>query len=309
MASRLDRLTRRPVAAAVAGAAFIATSAVLVRASDGSPATVAVWRCVYALPLLWLLSAYEERRLGPRPRRDRRLTAIAGLCLALDLVLWHYAIEAVGAGLATVLGNLQVLIVGFAAWLIFKERLDRHIVIALPVVLGGVVLISGLLGSNAYGDNPVLGVVFGALGSTAYAAFLLILRHSSSDLRRIAGPLFDATLAAAFGSVVIGALIGDLDLVPSWPSHGWLGLLAFTSQVVGWLLITISLPRLAAALTSMLLLLQPVGALGLGALIYDEAPSSLQIAGVVLILAGVVFSARGRRRGPREVATPEVAAD
>ena len=32
-------------------------------------------------------------------------------------MFWHHAIEAVGAGLATVLGNLQVIIVGFFAWL------------------------------------------------------------------------------------------------------------------------------------------------------------------------------------------------
>jgi len=198
--------------------------------------------------------------------------------------------------------------VGFVAWLIFKERLDRHILIALPIVLTGVVLISGFIGSGAYGDDPVLGVVFGALASTAYAGFLLTLRHGSSDLRRVAGPLFDATLAAAIGSVLIGLVIGDVDLVPSWPSHGWIGLLALSSQVIGWLLITISLPRLPAALTSMLLLLQPVGALGLGALIYEESPSLLQIAGVVLILAGVVFSASGRRWS-RDAPTPEVAAD
>jgi drug/metabolite transporter (DMT)-like permease len=308
MASRLDHLTKRPVAVAVAGATIIATSGVLVRAADASPATVAVFRCLYALPLLWLFSATEDRRLGPRPRRDRRLAGIAGVCLAVDLVLWHYTIEAVGAGLATVLGNLQVLIVGFAAWLILKERLDRHILIALPIVLGGVVLISGFIGSDAYGDNPALGVILGALASAAYAGFLLVLRHGSSDLRRIAGPLFDATLAAMLGSVAIGLVMGDLDLVPSWPSHGWLAVLALSSQVVGWLLITTSLPRLAAALTSMLLLLQPVGALALGALIYDEAPSILQIVGVVLILAGVAFSASGRRRS-RVAPTPEVAAD
>lgn len=308
MARRLDYLTKRPVAAAVAGATFIAASGVLVRAADASPATVAVFRCLYALPLLWLFSANEDRRLGPRPRHDRRLAGIAGLCLALDLVLWHYAIDAVGAGLATVLGNLQVLIVGFAAWLIFKERLDRRILIALPIVLTGVVFISGFIGTGAYGENPWLGVVFGALGSTAYAGFLLVLRHGSSDLRRVAGPLFDATVAAVIGSVAIGLAIGDLDLVPSWPSHGWLAILALGSQVIGWLLITISLPRLAAALTSMLLLLQPVGALALGALIYDEAPSFLQIAGVVLILSGVVFSASGRRPS-KDAPTPEVAAD
>ena len=47
-----------------------------------------------------------------------------------------------------------------------------------------------------------------------------------------------------------GTLIGDADLVPSWPAHVWLLILALSSQVLGWLLISASLPRLPAALTS-----------------------------------------------------------
>ena len=77
-----------------------------------------------------------------------------------------------------------------------------------------------------------------------------------------------------------GALIGEADLVPAWPAHGWLVVLAITSQVVGWLLISASLPRLPAAQTSLLLTLQPVGSVLLGVLIFAEAPSALQLVGV-----------------------------
>ncbi len=85
-------------------------------------------------------------------------------------------------------------------------------------------------------------------------------------------------------------MIGDARLVPSWPSAGWLVLLALTSQVLGWLLITISLPRLPAALTSLLLTVQPVGSVALGALILGEAPSALQFVGVVLVLCGLLVA-------------------
>ena len=66
-------------------------------------------------------------------------------------MFWHHAIEAVGAGLATVLGNLQVIIVGFFAWLLLGERPSRATLLALPIVLAGVILISGVVGSDAYG--------------------------------------------------------------------------------------------------------------------------------------------------------------
>jgi drug/metabolite transporter (DMT)-like permease len=288
-------LTGRPTLAAAAGAACIASSATLVRLADVEPATAAVFRCLYALPVLGLLMLREDRRYGPRTRHERLLAFGAGVFFAIDLVLWHHAIASVGAGIATVLGNLQVVFVGVIAWWLLHERPSPRLVAAVPVVLVGVVLISGVVGSGAYGDDPVLGVVYGLGTSVAYAGFLLLLRHGSRDLRRVAGPLFDATLVGALLSAAMGPVAGGLDLVPSWPAHGWLVTLALTSQVVGWLLIAVSLPRVAAALTSVILLLQPVASVGLSAAVLDERPSSVQLLGCAIVLAGVVAATAGRR--------------
>ena len=52
---------------AIAGALTIAFSSILVRLSHTSPSTSAIFRCVYALPLLALLALREDRRLGGRP--------------------------------------------------------------------------------------------------------------------------------------------------------------------------------------------------------------------------------------------------
>ena len=116
------RLHDRPVLAALAGALAISFSGILFVAADVSPATGATYRCLLALPLLWPLSWLEDRKYGPRPLRQRALAWLAGVFFALDLILWHEGIEQVGAGLATVLGNLQVVFVGLLAWAILGER-------------------------------------------------------------------------------------------------------------------------------------------------------------------------------------------
>jgi drug/metabolite transporter (DMT)-like permease len=275
------------VLAGLGGATAIAFSAVLVRLAKESPSTAAVFRCAYAVPLLAVLAWREARRYGPRPHRDRWIGAVAGVLFTADLILWHHSIADVGAGLATVLGNLQVVLVAFAAWAVLGERPERRLVVAVPVVFTGAVMISGVLESGGYGRDPVLGTVYGLLTTVAYSAFILVLRQINRDLRRPAGPLLDATLASAVVSAAAGAMLGEVDLVPSWPAHGWLALLAVTSQVLGWMLISVSLPRLPAALTSVLLLVQPVGAVALGVLILDERPSTLQLAGVAVVLAGI----------------------
>jgi drug/metabolite transporter (DMT)-like permease len=303
-----DALARRPVMAAALGAMSIAFSGILVRLANVEPATAAIFRCAYALPALGLIAYLERRAYGPRPAAQVRLAMLAGVFLALDLVIWHHTIALVGAGLATVLGNTQVVIVAFLAWLILGEKPPRRTLLALPVVLVGVVLISGVVGTGAYGTNPLLGVVLGIVVGIVYGTFLLVLRRGNSDIRRPAGPLFDATLVGALASLVIGLPLREVNLVPSWPAHGWLLTLALTSQVVGWLIISVSLPRLPAALTSVVLTLQPVGSVVLAMLLLGEAPSIVQLLGAATILAGLVLATLRLRGEPRRrpIAEPEI---
>ena len=296
-----------PVLAAALGALAIAFSAILVREANVPPASAAIFRCAYALPPLALLAWMERRAYGPRPLAQRRLAMIAGIFFAIDLVVWHHTIEYVGAGLATVLGNTQVLIVAVLAWILLGEQPNRRLLASLPVALVGVVLISGVVGSEPYGSNPVLGVITGVVTGIAYSGFLLVLRRGNADLRRPAGPLFDATLVGAVASLLMGLPLHEVQLLPTWPAHLWLILLALSSQVVGWLLISVSLPRVPAALTSVVLTLQPVGSVLLSMVLLAEAPSAFQLLGAALILAGLVLAtmrARGNERRP--VAQPEI---
>ena len=288
----------KPVLAVLVGAVTIAFSGILFRLSHVSASTGAFYRCVFALPPLWLLTRRERRRYGPPQRRAVMLAWLAGAFFAADLVLWHNGIEQVGAGLATVLGNTQVVMVGLLAWAILGERPHRSSLTAIPIVAFGVLLISGVLESGAYGKNPGLGVLYGVTTAVAYSGFLLALREGSRDLRRPAGPLSTATFAAAIGCALIGIAVGDLDLTPSWAAIGWLILLGLSSQFLGWLLISTSLPRLPAVTTSILLTFQPVCSVIFAALIVNESPSWLQLAGAGCILIGLVTATIGRREAP-----------
>ena len=254
------------------------------------PATAALFRCLYALPFLGVLAWVEWRRFGRVGRRELRLAWIAGLFFAADLELWHHAIAAVGAGLSTVIANLQVVVVGVVAWVVLGERPSRRVGAAVPIALVGVVLISGAIGGDVYGDRPVLGAILSLLTALAYAGFLLTLRAANTDLRRPAAPLFHATISSALALAAVGVVLAELEL-PGWAAHGWLLVLGVSAQVVGYLAISISLPRLPAVVTSILLLVQPVLSVGVAALIVDERPSPSQLAGVALVVVGVLIAA------------------
>jgi drug/metabolite transporter (DMT)-like permease len=284
--------TRRPMLTAILGAASISSSGILVTLAGAGPITTAFFRCALALPVLALLAILEQRRLGPRPLATRLSAMTAGVFLAVDLVLWNHAIADVGAGVATVLGNLQVLFVAVFAWLVLRERPGRQYLVMLPVVMVGVVLVAGMVGGHASGVSPLAGIGFGVGTSAAYACFLLILRSSSGQTPHVAGQLADATVGATAGAALIGLLLGGFQLDIGWRSFGWLLLLALLSQTVGWLLITSSLPKLPAAISSLLLLLQPAAAMVLADIVLGERPTLFQDAGALLVCLGVLAAAR-----------------
>ncbi len=286
----LAPIARRPRLAALLGALFIAFSGIFYRFAEVSPATATVFRCLYGLPVLVAVAWLERRRYGPLPGTVVRLSIIAGVFFAGDLLSWHHAVDAVGAGLATVLGNMQVLVVGLVAWLLFGERPPRSAIVALPIVLGGAILISGIVGTGAYGANPPLGVVLGTVTAFAYAGYLLVIRQGGRDLRRPAGPVAISTASTMIVAVLFGVVSGELNPVPSWPSHGWLALVGLTSQSIGYLVISISLPRLPAALVSIILLAQPVATVLLARVTLAEQPSPEQLLGVALVIGGIAVA-------------------
>ena len=287
-----------PRSAAVAAAVGISMAAIIFVLSGASPSTAVVFRCLYALPVLGWLMRREDRVYGPRPWRARRWALLAGVFFAGDLLLFHHAILAIGAGLGTVLVNLQVVIVTIAAWLIWRERPSAAGTLAIPIALTGVLLISGVLDSGAYGQAPVLGSILAMLTAVCYAGYLLLLRVGR-DRRRAAGPIFDATLTCGLTALVVGVALGDFDPVPTLPMHAWLLLLALSAQVGGQVMIAVALPRLPAAVTSLILLIQPVLATIVAVIVLAETPSPMQLVGVALILGGVLLgTAKGSSAGP-----------
>lgn len=290
-------IVARPRLAAVVGATFIAFSGIFFRYSGQSPTTATVFRCLLAVPFLAVLVAAEDRRIGPRTRRERVLAVAAGVCFAADLISWQHAVLLVGAGLATVVANFQVVVVAGLSWVLFGERPDRRLVAGVPLGLAGAVLISGVLDSRAYGIDPGLGVAFGLFAAVAYSGYLLLIRQGNRHGRRTWGSLRDASATAGLVALVAGFVIGDLVLLPGPTAFGWLLAVALTSQVAGYGLINLSLPRLPAAVTSVLLLAQPVITVVAAAILLGERPSPLQLLGVVALLVGVLVAAGPRRRG------------
>ena len=284
---------RRTMLIALAGATVISFAPLLYIRSDTTPLTGAFYRMLYALPLLGLL-VWTSKKEDPRNSNSRWLAFGAGVLLAIDFVGYHSAIDYIGSGIATMIGNSQVIIVTLVSWWLLGERPNRFILLSLPLVMFGLILISGIWDDAPYGEDPVKGVIGGMVAAVFYSSFLIVYRQSN----RIGGPAvnakFDATTGATLGILILGSMpltsvgIEAIDHSITWPNHGWLILLALSCQVIGWIAITYALPRLPAAHTSFAVLLQPVLTIIWGVILLNESPSLQQSAGMALIFAAII---------------------
>jgi drug/metabolite transporter (DMT)-like permease len=154
-------------------------------------------------------------------------------------------------------------------------------------VLVGLGMMAGLARQDAYGSAPAAGVAFGIIAGASYAGFLLLFRAANRTLAPAAGPLLDSTVGMLVGALLFAPFDAGFSPAPVWPAHEWLILLALVSQV-GALCIATALPRLPALEVSVILLVQPVFALGWGVAFFAEHLSMPQWEGSALVLAGVL---------------------
>ena len=284
---------RRIMLIALFGAMLLSFAPLLYIQSDTSPITGAFFRMLYALPILIFLVWYLNQD-DQRERKNRMLAFSAGLLLAIDFAGYHSAIDYIGSGIATLIGNSQVIIVTLVSWWLFGERPNRMILLALPMVMLGLLFISGIWDDEPYGDDPIKGVVGGIVAAIFYSSFLILYRFSNRIRAPSVNLQLDATAGGATGLLIIGILpLSSLDIEPidfsfTWPGHGWIILLTVSCQVIGWISITYALPRLPAAHTSFAILLQPVLTILWGVIILSEKPSIQQIGGMSLIFAAII---------------------
>ncbi|WP_291793803.1 DMT family transporter [Brevibacterium sp.] len=279
-------------ASVMGGALCLSVSAILVKLAGVDAATTAMLRCALAVLVLVPLAIGEQRRRGCLSRPGIGWAAIAGVALGIDYAAWTAAIYQVGAGISTVLINVQVIVLPLLALFIDREPIARRFLRALPLMLLGMSFVGGIWDVAALGMRTVTGTLLGLLAGLSYGAYLFLTRRAALDEPgRVIQPLTWATASAAVTTALLATFTGGPRLtgigVRSWML---LIVLAVLGQVVAWLLVHHGSARLVPSTTAALLLVQPVLALALSAAVLSEHPTRLQILGAIIVIAAVAVA-------------------
>ena len=277
--------------ALLTGATFIALSPIFVRVSEAGPTATAFWRVALAVPALWLLYALKR---GPRARRYSGkwwLLLAAGLAFAGDLAFWHTSIKLTSVANSTLLANLASIFVTLAAWIFLRQRPTRVFLAALATALAGVALLVHT--SLEFSATGLAGDALGVVTAMFYAGYLLAVK-GLRDRGETTLHLMAVTTTITAILLFPAALATGEQFLPR-TAQGWLILLglALVSHAAGQGLIAYALAHLPAAFSSVSLLFQPVMAALFAWLLLAEPLAPLQVAGGLIVLAGIYLARRG----------------
>lgn len=279
----------------IGGALLIALAPILVRVSEVDSVASGFYRVLIAAPFLWLMvGPHDTRRLTSArgPSGDILLMIAAGLLLALDLGVWHISITMTSVANATVFNNCSPIFVAIALTLIGQAP-GRVFAMSLAVSTGGMVLLTA--GHLSLGTDHLLGDGLAISTGAFYGGYILLMqrlrqRYSTSLCMAV-------STTAAVPALLVFAILRGETLIPE-SVNGWMIVIALglVCHVAGQGLIARSLAVLPATFSSMVLLVQPVGAAILAWLLFGESQTPLQVLGMSMVLVGILISRKATER-------------
>jgi len=292
----------------------------MVKEANFEPATNAFLRCLIAFVVLAPFGILEWRKKGKLNRSGLIIAVGAGVFLGIDMTAWNYAIFYVGAGISSVLLNLQIIVLPLLAMTFDKFKPARSFWVLAPIMIFGIVLAGGIFdGDPAEGPATiygypiaVVGTILGVLSGICYGVYLFMSRKSSTMNPGIyVQPLMWVFLAqlipqaftmffisdlgfdVSHGTLVDGVLpmnpettLGDPITAANWI---WMLVLAVIGHAMAWVFIQIGSVNLDSTIVAGLLLLSPIITVLVAPFTSGETVSMLQGIGVVIVLASVAY--------------------
>lgn len=287
----------RVVAAAVAWGTVGVAGRLADEAGIGPVSATAGRTVVAAVALLPLVAILGVPAL-PARSGARWGVAAAGLLLAVYQMAYFAAVRHVGVTVATLvaLGLIPVL-VSLGAPLVGDAWIDARTVLAMAVGIGGLLLlVRGSPGAMPVGGDRVLGVVLSVVCAVGFAGVNLLGR----TLRDVA-PLRLMAVAFVVGGVALAPVLGHDARAVAWAGVGWVVYIALVPTVLAYGLFFAGVARIAAARAALTLLLEPVTAALLAAILLGERLGPTGVLGGALVLAAIVIVGRPPRTVGRTV--------
>ena len=232
---------------------------------------------------------------GVRPTfsaRQRWVLPGIGLLIGLQSLSIYSAVARVPVALALLAFNTYPIWTALWAWLIYGQRPERAVLIAMPVILFGLALALDVLGATsglgAAGQwlKIGVGVAFALAAAATFGMVLVLTQHEAAD---VDGRVRTAATLSVAGVVALVGVAAQGGFHLPQAAAGWwgLGALTFLYGTAFTIMFTV-LPKLGVVGNSAIMNVEPVFALVLAWLILGQTIAPIQVVGALIVVGTVV---------------------
>jgi drug/metabolite transporter (DMT)-like permease len=254
-------------------------------------ATAVVFRSAVTALVVATLLGMQGVRVSFTARHKRMLPLI-GLLIGIQSLCLYSSVARLPVALALLAFNTYPLWTALWAAMLYGQRPERALVIAMPVILIGLALALDVFGAasglGAQGQWARIGagVGFALAAAGTFGLALVWTQHEAAD---VDGRVRTATTMGIAGLVALASVgvQGGFQLPDAAAGWGGLAALTFLYGTAFTIMFTV-LPKLGVVGNSAIMNVEPVFALVLAWLILGQAIAPVQVAGALLVVGAVV---------------------
>lgn len=292
----MHKLEKYPLLVLIFGVLGISLSAIFVRLSDAPSVVTAtsrlLWTVLLMTPMVLGRGAYRKELAALSPAQWLK-SIISGVFLGFHFALWFESLQKTSVASSTAIVCTEVIWVALGYCLFMKGRLSKKAVFSIALAMAGSVIIA--FSDSGSGESHLYGDLLSAVSAMAISVYILL----GKDLReRMTATVYTYLVytACSITLVILTAIqgYGVSDFTPSALVSGLL--LGVFSTILGHSIFSWCLKYFSPAFVSASKLCEPVVAALVAAVAFAEIPKPLQIAGGIIVIAGVYLYSKEERK-------------
>lgn len=260
--------------------------------SDGiNPYSVLFYRYGLSVLILFALMLFlkESFRIN---KKELKVVALLGFIFAVSSISLFVSFKHMNAGIASTMLFVYPVMVAVIMAVFFKEKVTVITVLSIILSLLGIAM---LYQDETGAKLSTAGVLLVMLSSLSYSIYIVIVNKSSISLP----PVKMTFYVMLFGTltIVIDSFLKEsthIQVLSSPSMWGWALMLAIFPTVVSMVLMVVAVKELGSTPTAIMGALEPVTAVIIGIIIFNDAFTSRLALGILLILLGVTLIIMGK---------------
>lgn len=235
----------------------------------------------------------------PRGKQWQTILILALLNFTFSNGLSTWGIKYISSGLGAIIGAI------FPLWIVIftmikGEKIKKNAIIGLLVCFSGILVIFNEYLSDFVNPNFTFGIILSVISTITWAAGSIYTKEKASDFN----PYFSLGLQLIISSILIlgvTTVTGDSVSILDIPAKSWLsiGYLVIFGSILTSLAFVYALQNLPTELSSIYAYINPIVAILLGAIVFNEPLTWLLVIGGLITLLGLYLVNNALKKKPK----------